>query len=94
MTLSICPSLISFLISNSCSFEIISFINYNKKPLIFYNGLIERDLSIKYRNVIVGGKELEYTYADCQKEMDMLNKALIEVMLEGDSKGNLSHFRL
>jgi len=42
---------------------------------------------IKYRNVIVGGKELEYTYADCQKEMDMLNKALIEVMLEGDSKG-------
>lgn len=42
---------------------------------------------IKYRNVIVGGKELEYTYADCQKEMNMLNKALIEVMLEGDSKG-------
>ncbi|KYH30179.1 hypothetical protein [Clostridium colicanis] len=31
----------------------ISFINYNKKPLIFYNGLIERDLSIKYRNVII-----------------------------------------
>ncbi|MFU0825691.1 hypothetical protein [Clostridium sp.] len=31
----------------------ISFINYNKKPLIFYNELIKRDLSINYRNIII-----------------------------------------
>ena len=37
--------------------------------------------------VIVGGKELDYTYGDCQKEMDMVNKAFIEIMIEGDANG-------
>ncbi len=36
---------------------------------------------------IVGGKEMSYTYADCKKEMDMVNKAFIEVMIEGDANG-------
>lgn len=37
--------------------------------------------------VIVGGKEMDFTYGDCQKEMDMINKAFIEVMIEGDAHG-------
>ena len=36
---------------------------------------------------IVGGKEMIFTYGDCQKEMDMVNKAFIEVMIEGDANG-------
>lgn len=36
---------------------------------------------------IVGGKEMEFTYGDCQAEMDMINKAFIEIMIEGDSEG-------
>ncbi len=36
---------------------------------------------------LVGGEELPYTYKECQKEMDMINKAFIEVMLEGDANG-------
>ena len=36
---------------------------------------------------IVGGKEMEYTYGDCQAEMDMVNKAFIEIMIEGDANG-------
>lgn len=38
-------------------------------------------------NCIVGGKEQEFCYKDCQKEMDMINKAFIEVMIEGDANG-------
>ena len=38
-------------------------------------------------NCIVGGKELDFRYKDCQKEQDMINKAFIEVMLEGDANG-------
>lgn len=38
-------------------------------------------------NAIVGGKEQDFKYKDCQKEMDMVNKAFIEVMLEGDANG-------
>lgn len=38
-------------------------------------------------NCIVGGKEVDFCYKDCQKEMDMINKAFIEVMLEGDANG-------
>ena len=37
--------------------------------------------------VIVGGREREFTYGDCQKEMDMVNKAFIEIMIEGDAYG-------
>lgn len=36
---------------------------------------------------LVGGEELPYTYKECQKEMDLINKAFIEVMLEGDANG-------
>jgi len=36
---------------------------------------------------IVGGKEMPFTYGECQKEMDMVNKAFIEIMIEGDANG-------
>ena len=36
---------------------------------------------------IVGGKEQDFTYGDCKKEMDMVNRAFIEVMIEGDANG-------
>ena len=38
-------------------------------------------------NCIVGGKEQDFKYKDCKKEMDMINKAFIEVMIEGDANG-------
>jgi anaerobic ribonucleoside-triphosphate reductase len=38
-------------------------------------------------NCIVGGKELDFCYKDCQREMDMINKAFIECMIEGDANG-------
>ncbi len=38
-------------------------------------------------NAIVGGKELDFKYKDCKKEMDMVNKAFIEIMIEGDANG-------
>ncbi|MCR5117509.1 MAG: ribonucleoside triphosphate reductase, partial [Lachnospiraceae bacterium] len=38
-------------------------------------------------NCIVGGKELDFKYKDCQKEMDMVNKAFLETMIEGDANG-------
>ncbi|MBO6280837.1 MAG: ribonucleoside triphosphate reductase [Bacilli bacterium] len=38
-------------------------------------------------NAIVGGKEQDFKYKDCKKEMDMVNKAFIEVMIEGDANG-------
>ena len=36
---------------------------------------------------IVGGKEQDFCYKDCKKEMDMVNKAFIETMIEGDANG-------
>jgi ribonucleoside-triphosphate reductase len=36
---------------------------------------------------VVGGIPLEFTYADCQKEMDCINKAFLEVLIEGDYNG-------
>ncbi len=38
-------------------------------------------------NCIVGGKEMDFKYKDCKKEMDMINKAFIETMIEGDANG-------
>ena len=38
-------------------------------------------------NCIIGGKEVDFKYKDCQKEMDMVNKAFIEIMVEGDANG-------
>ena len=42
---------------------------------------------LKYLPAIVGGKKMNFTYGDCQKEMDIVNKAFIEVMIEGDANG-------
>ena len=42
---------------------------------------------LKDRPAIVGGKEMDFTYGDCKKEMDMINKAFIEIMIDGDADG-------
>ena len=47
---------------------------------------------LKNDHPIIGGEELDFTYGDLQKEMDMINKAYIEVMTKGDSKGRVFTF--
>ena len=42
---------------------------------------------LKDQPAIVKGKEMDFTYGDCKAEMDMVNKAFIEIMLEGDANG-------
>ena len=42
---------------------------------------------LKNLPAIVGGKDMPFTYGDCKKEMDMVNKAFIETMIEGDANG-------
>ncbi len=42
---------------------------------------------LKDMPAIVGGKEMDFTYGDCKAEMDMVNKAFIEIMIEGDAHG-------
>ena len=42
---------------------------------------------LKNKKAIVGGKDQDFTYGECQKEMDMINKAFIELMIEGDADG-------
>ena len=39
------------------------------------------------QNCIIGGKEQDFKYKDCKKEMDMVNRAFIEIMIEGDANG-------
>lgn len=46
---------------------------------------VPEDLKDEY--AIVGGKCMDFKYADCQKEMDALNRAFIEIMIEGDANG-------
>ncbi len=46
---------------------------------------VPADLACK--PAIVGGKPQNFTYGDCKKEMDMVNKAFIETMIEGDANG-------
>ena len=46
---------------------------------------VPRDL--KDLPAIVGGKEMDFTYGDCEAEMAMVNKAFIEIMIEGDANG-------
>ena len=41
---------------------------------------------------LVGGVEMDFKYKDCKKEMDMVNKAFIETMIEGDSNGRGSQY--
>lgn len=36
---------------------------------------------------IIGGEEMDFTYGDCKEEMDLVNKAFIEIMIEGDANG-------
>ena len=38
-------------------------------------------------NCLVGGKELDFKYKDCKREMDMINRAFIETMIDGDANG-------
>ena len=47
---------------------------------------------MKNQRAVVGGIQQDFTYSDCQKEMDILNKAFITVMLEGDAKGSIFTF--
>ena len=42
---------------------------------------------LKDQPAIVGGKEMDFTYGDCKAEMDMVNKAFIDIMIEGDANG-------
>ena len=42
---------------------------------------------LKNLPAIVGGKEMDFTYGDCKAEMDLVNKAFINVMIEGDANG-------
>ncbi len=39
------------------------------------------------QHCIIGGKEADFCYKDCKSEMDMVNKAFIEIMIEGDANG-------
>ncbi len=47
---------------------------------------------LRNEKAIVGGKEQEFTYGDCQKEMNIINKAFLEVMVEGDASGAIFTF--
>ena len=42
---------------------------------------------LKDVRALVGGETMDFTYGDCQKEMDLVNKAFIEIMIEGDANG-------
>lgn len=48
--------------------------------------------TLKDEHVIIGGRVMEETYGDFQKEMDMLNMAFCDVMMEGDAKGRVFTF--
>lgn len=55
-----------------------------------FDWLVPSDM--KNEKAIVGGVEQDFTYGDCQKEMDMMNKAFLEVMKEGDANGRIFTF--
>jgi len=57
---------------------------------VTFDWVVPEDM--KDEPAIVGGKQQDFTYGDCQKEMDMINKAFIEVMLEGDANGRIFSF--
>ena len=48
--------------------------------------------TLKDEPVIIGGKYMEQTYGEFQKEMDIFNKAFCDVMLQGDAKGRVFTF--
>jgi ribonucleoside-triphosphate reductase len=47
---------------------------------------------MKKKQPIIGGEIMDFTYGDCQKEMDTINKAFIEVMTHGDRNGRVFTF--
>ena len=47
---------------------------------------------LKDQHPIIGGEEMPFTYGDCKREMDMINRAYIEVMTKGDAKGRVYTF--
>ncbi len=47
---------------------------------------------LKNKKVIIGGEELDSCYGDYQREMDMINRAFLELMIEGDQKGRVFTF--
>jgi len=47
---------------------------------------------LRWQKSIIGGKEQDFTYGDLQTEMDMINRAFIEVMSKGDAKGRVFTF--
>ena len=64
------------------------FISGNCQP-VFSNFTIDWTVpdDLAELNCIVGGKEVDFKYKDCKREMDMINKAFLEVMIEGDADG-------
>jgi ribonucleoside-triphosphate reductase (formate) len=42
---------------------------------------------LKDRPALVGSEEMDFTYGECQEEMDLINRAFIELMIEGDADG-------
>jgi ribonucleoside-triphosphate reductase len=48
--------------------------------------------SLSYQPIVIGGVERPYTYASFQKEMDMINRAFAEVMMDGDATGRVFTF--
>ena len=47
---------------------------------------------MKDKHPVIGGKEVDFTYGDCEKEMAMINKSFIEVLTEGDMHGRIFTF--
>ncbi len=52
--------------------------------------VIPKDMEEK--KPVIGGKVQDFTYGDCQKEADIINKAFIEIMMEGDADGRIFTF--
>ncbi|MBN2244927.1 MAG: ribonucleoside triphosphate reductase [Candidatus Aminicenantes bacterium] len=55
-----------------------------------FDWTVPRDMFDK--QVVIGGEELNSTYGDYQEEMDMINRAFLELMVEGDQKGRVFTF--
>ena len=47
---------------------------------------------LREKQPVIAGKQQPFTYADCQPEMDLINRAFIEVMTRGDRKGRIFTF--
>ena len=55
-----------------------------------FDWIVPEDL--KDKPAIIGGEERDFTYGDCQKEMDMINQAFLELMVGGDMHGRVFTF--